>query len=491
MAMMKLQELLKHFSEIKVADSTISGLENDSRNVKPGDLFIAYPGASSDGRQYIAQAIASGAAAVLYDPQGGYSLPQVDSDLPCVPIEQLAERLDKIARIFYKDPSKALTITGVTGTNGKTSIAYQLAQAHALLGQKSAYIGTIGQGEVDQLKPLANTTPDALCLQKLFADYRQQGISQVCMEVSSHALSQGRVDGVCFTQAIYTNLSLDHLDYHHSMQDYAQAKALLFSRPELQYAIINQDDEYAEIMRSAIPKDCKQLSYGLHQPADIKVSDWQMSMQGTALQLDSPWGKQRFTLQSLGAFNIYNALAIFSSLMAAGYPVEKVTQTMTKLRAAPGRLEVVSNNPLIIVDYAHTPDALKNVLMTLNQVKKGRLMVVFGCGGDRDKSKRPLMAEVASDLADRLFMTSDNPRTEDPEGILNDMEKGLKIKTHCTREIDRKKAIQQAIDEADTNDIVLIAGKGHEDYQIIGKEIFPFSDQDVVREYLYPSLSAP
>jgi len=478
----KLIELPGLSANAEVGDCDITGLENDSRQVKPGDLFMAYPGALSDGRNYIKQAVESGAAAILYDPVNDYSPAALSLQIPCIPVEQLASRLAGFASAFYRQPGHALDITAVTGTNGKTTIAYQLAQAHSLLGQAAAYIGTLGQGEVKQLKVLDNTTPDALCLQKLMNDYRNRQFKQVCMEVSSHALSQQRVDEIPFSQAIFTNLSHDHLDYHHNMQEYAAAKAKLFATNGLKWAIVNQDDEYTSHMLSSLKKGAKALSYAIHQAADVKVTHWHMDRTGTDLELDTPWGAQHIKIKALGEFNIYNCLAVFSSLMISGYAAEQVTAIMPQLQSAPGRLEVVWNNPLIIVDYAHTPDALKNVLITLNQLKTGHLWVVFGCGGDRDKSKRALMGQVASDYADKMIITSDNPRTESPESILDDIAEGIAVKDYF-READRKKAIEMAISQASSEDIVLIAGKGHEDYQIIGDVKSSFSDQHVVGEY--------
>lgn len=476
---MKLIELVQPWLSQNINDCTITDLKNDSRLIGPGDVFIAYPGAATDGRLFINKAVEAGAAAIIYDPKD-YSLPHLP--IPCVAIECLAEHLAGIAHRFFGNPSHSLTVTGITGTNGKTTIAYQLAQAHALLHEKSAYIGTIGQGEVHDLKPLDNTTPDALCLQRLIYHYMGKGITQVCMEVSSHALSQHRVDGIEFKQAVFTNLTLDHLDYHHTMEAYAQAKAQLFANESLEAVIVNQDDEYKELMLQRAKPQVKKITYGFDPKSDVRVTRWHSDMQGTIMEITSPWGRHQLTIQALGQFNIYNALAVFASLMLNNYPENKVIEVMAQLKAAPGRMEIVANSPYVLVDYAHTPDALNNALTTLQQIKKGNLWVVFGCGGDRDKSKRPIMGKVAGTHADKVIVTSDNPRSEDPEQIIDEIIQGIPDTSQITKLINREEAIAYALKNAEENDIILIAGKGHEAYQQIGSTKYDFSDQDVVKK---------
>ncbi|CAM3040394.1 UDP-N-acetylmuramoyl-L-alanyl-D-glutamate--2,6-diaminopimelate ligase [Legionella worsleiensis] len=481
---MELNQLLKPWITQELPHCDLIDIKNDSRLIQKGDLFIAYPGAASDGRLFMDKAVQSGAVAVVYDPDNLPAACTLPLSVPCVPVTHLAEQLAQIAKRFYLEPGKSLTITGVTGTNGKTTIAYQLAQAHELLGQKAAYIGTIGQGRVDELNPLDNTTPDALCLQKLLSQYAQQSIKQVCMEVSSHALSQHRVDSIEFNQALFTNLTLDHLDYHHTMQAYGQAKAMLFSREELQWAIINQDDEYQHLITHSIMPHVKKISYGMSPSCDVKAVQWHSDLNGTTVEIHSPWGKHQLTFKALGQFNIYNSLAVFSSLMVSGYEPDRVVDVMSRLKAAPGRMEIVANSPYVLVDYAHTPDALENVLTTLNQLKKGRLWVIFGCGGDRDKTKRPIMGKAASLYADHIVITSDNPRSEDPSVIVDEIAQGIPSSKAVTRLINREEAIAHALHEADKEDIILIAGKGHEAYQQIGSEKLLFSDQDVVRRLI-------
>lgn len=484
---MRLLTLLAPFFEVlpQSDDPEIKGLTNDSRQVVPGDLFIAYPGAVTDGRQYIEQVIEAGAIAIVYEPFG-YALPaEYATTVPFIALPNLNTYLSSIASRFYNFPSKKLYVTGVTGTNGKTTIAYQLAQAYQLLGRKASYVGTLGYGEVQSLKPMANTTPDALCLQSLLQHNVASDIPYCCMEVSSHALSLGRVDDIHFTQAIYTNLSLDHLDFHQTMDAYAWAKALLFSKPTLQAAIINQDDSYHELMEKQVPSTCRTLLYGLTQRADVQAISWAFSLSGSTVEVASPWGQHTLHLQSLGRFNIYNALAVFTSLMVSGVDsVEAIVEVMSQLKPSPGRMEIVAQKPCVIVDYAHTPDALENVLSTLVELKPRQLWVVFGCGGDRDKTKRPVMGRIASQFADVVVLTNDNPRTEAPEVILHEIRQGMPVDYSAHVIPSRREAIHYVLNQAGDEDIILIAGKGHEHYQIIGRETVPFSDQDVVSDYV-------
>jgi len=480
----KLIQLLETWLNHDINQCDVNDIKNDSRLVQKGDLFIAYPGAATDGRLFIEKAVAAGAVAIIYDPLNFPASVSLPDNIPCVAITNLAEHLAAIAQRFFSNPSRSLRVTGVTGTNGKTTIAYQLAQAHTLLQRKAAYIGTIGQGEVDKLQLLENTTPDALSLQGLLHYYSEQSIKEVCMEVSSHALSQHRVEGIEFKQAIFTNLSLDHLDYHHTMDAYAAAKAQLFANEHLETVIINHDDPYNDLMLKAIKNKVKIISYGMNQESDVYVANWKSDMHGTMMELMSPWGRHQITIQAVGQFNIYNCLAIFTSLMASGYRVEDVVSVMAQLKAAPGRMEIVAKSPYVLVDYAHTPDALENVLTTLHQLKTGNLWVIFGCGGDRDKSKRPIMGKAASEYADKLVVTSDNPRSEDPEQIINEIVQGIPTSIQMTRLINREEAIAYALNNAEQEDIILIAGKGHEAYQQIGTTKYLFSDQEVVKKLM-------
>ena len=481
---MKLTELLSPWVTGPIKDCDIFGLQNDSRKVKPGYLFLAYPGMAADGRLFIKQAVNAGAVAILYDSEDVPQGCELPSDIFCAPISQLGKKLAAIASRFYDYPAQMLSVTGITGTNGKTTIGYQLAQAYELLGQKAAYIGTLGQGDVRALQPLLNTTPDALCLQQLLNEYRKNGVQQVCMEVSSHALSQGRADEIGFIGAVFTNLTLDHLDYHQTMEAYAEAKAKLFEMPMLKWAVINHDDSYAQKMIEKLVSSCRKITYGLHEDCDVRAINWQINMFGSEIEIVSPWGHHQIRVNLLGKFNIYNSLAVFASLLAQGIEPENVVAVMSKLKPSPGRMEVVVQKPCVIVDFAHTPDALENALSTLQQLKIGRLGVVFGCGGDRDKTKRPIMGKIASQYADFVIVTSDNPRTEEPAQIVEEVAQGLLPTTQALKITNREEAIQKALNMADSQDIILIAGKGHESYQEIGTKRFDFSDQDVVRRLL-------
>lgn len=472
-------------------DCEILGLHNDSRQIKPGFLFIAYPGVLADGRLFISEAIKAGAIAIVFEPENWPTACHLPADFSAVAIPGLASKLAEIASRFYDEPTKQLKLTGITGTNGKTTIAYQLAQAHNLLGQRSAYIGTIGEGDVNALQPLLNTTPDALCLQQFMHKYQQQQLKQICMEVSSHALDQGRVRMLEFQQAIFTNLSHDHLDYHQTMEVYAEAKAKLFACPSLKWAIINNDDTYSLSMKKRVPASCEIISYGIKNKADVQALNWNINLDGTSLNLNSPWGEYQLTFEALGFFNIYNTLAIFASLLASGYSAKDVVPVIAKLKAAPGRMEIVAKEPYVIVDYAHSPDALENVLATLQDVKKNRILLVFGCGGDRDKGKRPMMGKIASQYADIVILTNDNPRTEDPLTIIEEIAAGIDTKTNYFKIPDREAAIAKAISLAEKDDLILIAGKGHESYQQIGNVRYDFSDQLVATKLVIQILNQP
>lgn len=484
---MKLKALLEPWVTTAIPNLEVSGLQNDSRKIKAGDVFLAYPGAAADGRLFIEQARQAGAVGIIYDSEQLPASFELPNNIPCVPLSQLGKKLAAIASRFFENPSQGLSVTGVTGTNGKTTIAYQLAQAYDLLGSKAVYMGTLGQGDVHALQSLANTTPDALCLQRCLHEYKKNQVRQLCMEVSSHALSQGRVEHIDFSQAIYTNLSLDHLDYHHTLQAYAEAKATLFAMPTLKSAIFNHDDEYSSLMSAKLSPGCQKLSYGLDKACDVRAVNWKMTVANSQFEALTPWGKLQIQINNLGKFNVYNSLAVLTGLLANGQSVSDVVDVMARLQAAPGRMEVVYKKPYVIVDYAHTPDALENVITTLLQLKQGRLIVVFGCGGDRDKTKRPIMGRIASEYADFVILTSDNPRSEEPTAIIADIAQGLVSNKNVLTCVDRKQAICEALSMVNPEDIILIAGKGHEDYQQIGKERFAFSDKKVVKELLCPS----
>lgn len=482
---MNLKYLLSPWANINL-DVDIIHIENNSRKVLTGTLFFAYPGALADGRSFIASAIDKGATAILYEPKG-FIMPDVN--IPLIAIEDLKNKISAIAARFYSNPSKDLNIIGITGTNGKTTVAYQLASAYLKLENRSAYIGTIGQGIPGQLQDLVNTTPDGVCLQKLFFEYLNQKVKTVCIEVSSHALCEGRVNNIEFNEAIYTNLSPEHLDYHKTMPEYAAAKAQLFAKPNLQRAIINIDDEYANVMLAACSKDCQIYTYGFNAKSDFQAYACVFNLDGCNFKVKSKYGDIALTCQGIGVFNIYNSLAIFTSLMLAGYARHKVVDIIANLEPVSGRMELVAKEPYVFVDYSHTPDALANALQALVNLRNksqssGKIWVVFGCGGDRDHSKRAMMGEIASNLADEVIVTSDNPRTEDPLQIINEIVLGIDTSKNIKKIIDRAEAIIYSLIHSSINDSILIAGKGHEDYQIIGNKKSHFSDKEIILKNL-------
>jgi len=468
-----------------------SSITADSRKVTAGTLFLAYPGAHSDGRHYIAQAIQAGAAAVAWESQGfaWNSAWQVAN----VAVANLKEQVGQIAAEFYHYPSRKLSMIGVTGTNGKTSVSQWIAQALSALQSKTAVIGTIGNGFAGEqgagLAEAANTTPDAILLQAMLADYVQQDAKAVAMEVSSHGLHQGRVNGVEFDVAVLTNLSRDHLDYHETMEDYAAAKQQLFGWPGLSMAILNADDAFGQQVAAAMQAEKRPfLTYGLGK-GDVRADDLQLHQQGLTMRVKTSQGEATVNAPVLGRFNAYNVLAVLAALLALEVSLKDAVAAIGKIKSVQGRMQQFGGGelPLVVVDYAHTPDALENVLSTLREQVEGQLICVFGCGGDRDAGKRPLMGAVASRLADTVIVTSDNPRSENPDQIINEVMAGVTAKGVV--EPDRARAIAQAIQMAQKGDVVLIAGKGHENYQEISGVRTPFSDAEVASDAL-KSLNA-
>jgi UDP-N-acetylmuramoyl-L-alanyl-D-glutamate--2,6-diaminopimelate ligase len=458
------------------ADTMISGMQLDSRKVRPGDLFLALPGEMFDGRQFIEQAVANGASAVIAEaPVAGFveALP-----VPLVELPELHVEAGVIAARFYGNPSREMRVVGITGTNGKTTTSRLIAQLLRTLGKPCGVIGTLGTTLGDDVGTATNTTPDALSLQHQLAEWLAQRVRDVSMEVSSHALEQGRVNGVEFATAIYTNLSHDHLDYHGSMEAYGRAKLRLFAHPGLRYAVINADDPFADRVRAAVTDTAELLTYSASgASADVRVVNAQYHSHGVRGELHTPWGAANFSSPLPGDFNLANLAAAVSALALAGEDVLAVLDAVTQLRPVAGRMQSIPNahDVQVIVDYAHTPHALEQVLKALRPHVGGALITVFGCGGDRDREKRQLMGRIACALSDRVIVTSDNPRSEDPLQILRDIEAG------CSGEYtllpDRAQAIAAAVAQAVAGDCVLIAGKGHEDYQLIDGERLPFSDE--------------
>ncbi len=457
----------------------IRRLVTDSRKVMPGDTFVACRGENMDGRDFIADAIKAGAASVIWEREG-YSWN--DSwNIPNLPVTDLRNKSGIIADYVHGSPSRKLWVIGVTGTNGKTSSTHWIAQALNRLGKKTAIVGTLGNGFPGNLSPSSNTTPDAVMLHGLFADYLKEGAKCVAMEVSSHALAQGRVNGIHFDVALLTNLTRDHLDYHGDMDAYGAAKARLFERPELKYSVLNVDDGFGfEIMKK--PSSAEKIAYGfseMHEKMQVKGKN--LRMQGGMLSMDveSSWGKGMVSSPAIGRFNASNLLGVLAVLLASGYGLEDSIDALSGLEAVPGRMERIGGkeSPLVVIDYAHTPDALENVLEALREVTSGHLICVFGCGGDRDRGKRPVMGEIASRLSDQVFVTSDNPRSEPAEEIIRQIAGGMEGNYRVI--VDRGEAVRRAIGDAEIGDVVLIAGKGHENYQEINGVKLPFSDREV------------
>ena len=467
--------LSKLFSEAS-RDPLIRELTLDSRNVRPGDLFLAVPGNKVDGRAHIADALKRGAAAVAYEVDGATVLPM--TDVPLIPVKGLIAQLSDIAGRFYGEPSRLVNLVGVTGTNGKTSITQLVAQALDALGEHCGLIGTLGTGFHGALQSGRLTTPDPIAVQSTLYDLKKAGAHAVAMEVSSHALDQGRVAALDFDIAVLSNLSRDHLDYHGSMQAYAAAKARLFAWPGLKCRVLNLDDAFGrELAEQA--HDSRLITYSLSDAsATLCCRDAHFDDHGVRATLVTAHGEYSLRSPLLGRFNLSNVLAAVGVLMGMAYPLDDILKAMRNVEGPAGRMQRLggSDKPLVVVDYAHTPDALDQVLQALRPHAKGQLLCLFGCGGDRDSGKRPLMAQVAERLADRVLVTDDNPRSEDPLRIFDDIRAGFSSAANATFVAGRGAAIAQLIASASLDDVVVLAGKGHEDYQEIDGERQPFSD---------------
>lgn len=501
-----MQRLLPFFPELaeKTDIITLNQMTLDSRQVQSGDLFVAVKGHQVDGRQFIEKAIAQGAGLVLAEAEtaeqavsfaeksakNGNEANNETSACWVITVPNLAQKLSQLAGAFYANPSEKFTLVGITGTNGKTTTAQLLAQWQNLLGGKSAVMGTIGNGLYGQVQEAVNTTGSAVEIQRNLASFVAQGADFCAMEVSSHGLAQYRAEALAFDLAIFTNLSRDHLDYHRTMEEYAAAKFRLFSELNTKAQVINADDETGRAWLAQLPNAVAvsiDPSVSLTQARWIQAQKVAYTLQGATIEFHSSWGNSVLTSRLIGAFNVSNLLTAFAGLLALGYELPKLLETAPKLTGVCGRMEcLVSENepetkPMVIVDYAHTPDALEKALEAARLHCDGKLWCVFGCGGDRDTGKRPLMASIAELYADNVIVTDDNPRTEDPDIIFADIMQGFKKPKGVQKMHIRQYAIEQAIEQADRNDVVLIAGKGHEDYQIIGTKKYHFSDQEVAR----------
>ncbi|MGH8672414.1 MAG: UDP-N-acetylmuramoyl-L-alanyl-D-glutamate--2,6-diaminopimelate ligase [Burkholderiales bacterium] len=473
---------------------SIRRLVADSRKVRNGDTFAAFPGEHLDGRAFIPHSIAAGANAVLWDNEGF----RWDTRWPTpnLGIAGLRERLGVIASHIYGNPSARLSLIGVTGTNGKTSCCHWLAQAFSALGDKSAVIGTLGNGPWGGLRETDATTPDAIALHELLRDFLAQGVGLVAMEASSHGLTQGRVNGVSFALALFTNLSRDHLDYHGDMHCYARAKAGLFALPGLKRAVLNLDDGFGvELAGMLAPSEVGVVGYGFEvrqrfEFPVLRASKLRAGAQGVEFDVASPWGDAHLHSEVLGRFNAANLLAVLATLLASGVALEDSVRVLSEATPVSGRMQRLGGGklPTVVIDYAHTPDALEKVLSSLRELMgtasaNAKLSCVFGCGGDRDRGKRPLMGAVAARIADQVVITSDNPRSEDPLVIMEQIAGGIDTRNY--RVIgDRAQAISEAISDAVAGDVVLIAGKGHETYQEIAGVKRSFSDSAVANTAL-------
>jgi UDP-N-acetylmuramyl-tripeptide synthetase len=466
--------------QLAAQGAMIEGLSSDSRRCGPGSAFLAYPGEAGDGRAHIADALRRGASAVLWEAERFAW--RDEWRVPNVGVTGLKHSAGPIAAEFYGRPSHSLWMCGVTGTNGKTSCSQWLAAGLSRLGTRAAVIGTLGAGFPGSLRAAANTTPDAVELQRALKELLDQGAAAVAMEVSSHGLVQGRVAAVRFNCALFTNLSHDHLDYHGTMQAYAEAKTRLFDAPGLEVAVVNLDDALgAQLAQRLSARGLRTIGYSL-SGITTGVREY---ITVDADRLHTSWGRAPLKVNALGRFNLANALGVLGCLLAYGIALDEAAKLLAQLPPVPGRMEQVGDDPLVVVDYAHTPDALEKVLQALRpiaQARRGRLMAVFGAGGDRDPAKRPLMGAVVSRLADAALVTSDNPRSEDPAAIIAQIVRGMPAAT--PREPDRARAIERAIADAAPRDVVLIAGKGHEPYQEIAGRRLPFSDIAVARAAL-------
>ena len=483
---MKLNELLRGFAESD-SEMSLSGLELDSRNICAGYAFIALNGALQHGLKYARQAIKNGALAVIYEPVGA-NLQQLEKlkNVLLIEVVDLNRHYAHIAARYYAHPSQALDVIGITGTNGKTSCCQFLGQVI----NNAGIIGTLGWGEWGDLQLTENTTPDALQLQHILAKFVKQDKQITFMEVSSHGLEQGRINGIDFKGAVFTNLSRDHLDYHGSMEAYFQTKLVLFQRPKLEFAVVNLDDAYSDRVIQALPKKIQLWTYSrlanqTQKPQQVIASKLRFLETGVVFDVCFQQQQATITTSLYGDFNVENILAVFTTLLALGVTFKEAVQRVSDLEPIAGRMQIFGGGeqPLVVVDYAHTPDALEKSLRAIKQHQQYSLSLVFGCGGDRDKGKRALMGQAACQWADKVIVTNDNPRNETPKSIIADILLGCDKEKVTTVE-DRKAAIYQAITNAIKGDCVLIAGKGHENYQETQGVRMPFSDKYEVEQVL-------
>lgn len=472
----KLQPYLTYNEE----DIEITSIENDNRNVEEGSLFVCIKGYTVDGHDFASSAVEKGAVAVIAERQ--LNLP-----VPVFVVKNTRRAMALLADAFYGQPSQQLHLIGITGTNGKTTTSHIIDKILADAGKTTGLIGTMYTKIGNQTFEVKNTTPESLTLQRTFKKMKDSGVTSAVMEVSSHSLDEGRVHGCDYDIAVFTNLTQDHLDYHQTMDEYRRAKGLLFAqlgnafhydRPK--YAVLNADDaasyDYEKSTSAYV------LSYGIDHDADFRATHIQMTSAGTSFDLITPVGSYSIQMQLIGKFSVYNVLASIAAAFASNIPMESIIHSVEEVKGVSGRFETVDAGQdfSVIVDYSHTPDSLENALKTVKQIAGQRIFTVVGCGGDRDRSKRPIMAKIACEYSTDAIFTSDNPRTEDPDEILKDMEAGVKGQSYKVI-TDRKEAIEYAVKRAGKGDCILIAGKGHETYQQIGHEIIDFDDRLIAK----------
>ena len=466
-----------------LASAEVAGLEYDSRRVEAGYLFFAFPGSRADGREFAQAALDRGAAAVASESAAPAGLQE-----RWIEVDHGRQALAHAARLFYGKPDEQVALTGITGTNGKTTTGFLIDAVLRAAGLTTALVGTIEYRLAGRVLPAVNTTPESLDLVRLLAELRDAGGTHATMEVSSHALELGRVYGLRFHTAVFTNLTRDHLDFHVTMEAYGAAKQKLFDSAGGEppaCAVLNRDDSFARSMY--VPAETRVLWYGLGQDPDLRAVHIASGSRG--LRFEVQYAKQRFAVESplLGKINVYNILAACGAGLSYGLPPEEIARGIASLRAVPGRFERVdAGQPfVVVVDYAHTPDALQNTIAVARGLNPKRVITLFGCGGDRDRTKRPLMGQAAAELSDLVVLTSDNPRSEDPLAIMNDALVGIRrVDKPLVVEPDRAAAIARALDEAREGDLVILAGKGHETYQILHDKTIPFDDRAVAREVL-------
>jgi len=499
----RLSQLLHGFANVEQSmDCDVNALFIDSRDAQQGGLFLACAGKQGHGFDYLSEAYDAGVAAVAWEPTDEYGSPPENvahsAQVPLIAVKNLALLVGYIADRFYGHPSRELCVIGITGTDGKTSCCHFIAHALQTDGSPVGIIGTLGYGLLGHLQSATHTTPDAIRVHHLLKQMREQGARTVVMEVSSHGLDQGRVNGVTFEVAVLTHVSRDHLDYHGDEASYAKAKEQLFKMPGLRKAVINKDDTFGREWSQSLASDVQLITYGSYADASVssmglEFSDVSLTLAGMDWHVNGPWGSAHLHNQLFGRFNVYNLTAVLATLNVIGVAWDAACHAVEKLTNVPGRMEFYRSAgaaaaPQVVIDFAHTPDALMHVLNALQEHGFGKIWCVFGCGGDRDTGKRPLMGRAAALVASELILTDDNPRSESGEKIIADILKGITDQTHVHIERDRKAAIQWAIEHAGAGDVVLVAGKGDEEYQWVGDRKLPFSDRQVVQSLLQGGL---